>query len=54
MLQARIAKCAEACIERAKAAVDPEVRDRVLGYGCINNCAKLEMFNGHTCPVAGR
>ena len=50
MLQARIKQCADACIERAKDAVDPEVRGRILGYGCTNNCAKLEMFNGHTCP----
>ena len=50
VLQARIEQCAKACIERAKDAVDPEVRGRILGYGCTTNCAKLEMFNGHACP----
>ncbi len=49
-LLARIKTCASACVERAKAAVDPEVRGRILGYGCTNNCTKLEMFNGNTCP----
>lgn len=50
VLEARVKECAEACIERAKAAVAPEIRGRILGYGCTNNCMKLEMFNGHTCP----
>ena len=49
-LEARIKQCADDCVARAKAAVDPEVRGRILGYGCSTNCAKLEMFNGHTCP----
>ena len=49
-LAARIKTCADECIAKAKAAVDPEIRDRILGYGCQTNCAKLEMFNGHACP----
>ncbi|MBE7220155.1 MAG: hypothetical protein INR64_16920 [Caulobacteraceae bacterium] len=49
-LEKRIMACTEDCLARAKAAVDPEVRSRILGYGCQTNCAKLEMFNGHTCP----
>ena len=52
VLATRIETCARACIARAKAAVAPEIRDRVRGYGCINNCAKLEMFNGNACPDA--
>ena len=52
VLEARVRDCAAQCIERAKAAVDPEIRGRILGYGCTNNCMKLEMFNGHTCPAA--
>ena len=51
VLQGRIKTCADACIARAKAAVDPEIRDRIKGYGCVNNCTKLEMFNGHDCPA---
>ncbi len=51
VLQERIRTCTEACIARAKAAVDPGIRDRVKGYGCMNNCSKLEMFNGHSCPA---
>lgn len=50
-LEARVKTCADACIARAKAAVDPEIRDRVRGYGCRNNCMKLEMFAGHACPA---
>jgi hypothetical protein len=50
VLEARIKACTEDCVAKAKAAVDPEVRDRILGYGCQTNCAKLEMFNGHACP----
>ena len=50
-LEARIKQCADECVARARAAVDPEVRGRILGYGCTTNCAKLEMFNGHTCPA---
>lgn len=50
VLHQRIAQCASQCLERAKAAVAPEIRDRVTGYECGANCAKLEMFNGHTCP----
>jgi hypothetical protein len=49
-LDRRVMDCATPCIERAKAAVDPEIRDRVLGRGCIANCMKLEMFAGHACP----
>ena len=49
-LASRIKACADDCIAKAKAAVDPEIRDRILGYGCQTNCAKLEMFNGHACP----
>ena len=49
-LRQRIETCAQACVARAKAAVDPEIRDRIKGYGCTNNCAKLEMFAGHGCP----
>ena len=52
VLQDRIKTCADACLARAKAAVDPEIRDRIKGYGCVNNCTKLEMFNGHGCPYA--
>ncbi len=50
VLEARIKACTEDCVAKAKAAVDPEVRARILGYGCQTNCAKLEMFNGHACP----
>ena len=46
----RVKACAEDCIALAKKAVDPEIRDRIKGYGCWNNCSKLEMFNGHGCP----
>ena len=53
-LAGRIKTCSDACIERAKAAVDPEIRDRIKGYGCINNCTKLEIFNGHVCPDDGK
>ena len=49
-LAERIKACSESCVARAKAAVDPAIRDRVKGYGCINNCTKLEIFNGHACP----
>ena len=49
-LASRIRTCTEDCVAKAKAAVDPEIRDRILGYGCQTNCAKLEMFNGHACP----
>ncbi len=49
-LRQRIDTCAQACLARAKAAVDPEIRDRIKGYGCTNNCTKLEMFAGHSCP----
>ena len=52
VLAARIKTCAQACIDRAKAAVAPEIRDRVRGYACTNNCAKLEMFNGNACSDA--
>ena len=51
VLQERIETCTDACVARAKSAVDPEIRDRIKGYGCRNNCSKLEMFNGHTCPA---
>ncbi len=51
VLQERIKSCADACLARAKAAVDPAIRDRIKGYGCMNNCSKLEMFNGHSCPA---
>lgn len=50
VLEARVQACTQRCIERAKAAVAPEIRDRIKGYGCTNNCMKLEMFNGHSCP----
>ena len=50
-LETRIKRCADDCVARAKAAVDPDVRGRILGYGCSTNCAKLEMFNGHACPA---
>ena len=52
VLQERIKTCADGCVARAKAAVDPAIRDRIKGYGCVNNCSKLEMFNGHSCPIA--
>ena len=42
--------CATPCIERARAAVDPAIRDRVSGRGCVANCTKLELFAGHACP----
>ena len=51
VLAERVRTCAEACTARAKAAVDPEIRDRVKGYGCWNNCSKLEIFAGHSCPA---
>ena len=51
VLQERIRTCAGGCVARAKAAVDPAIRDRIKGYGCMNNCSKLEMFNGHSCPA---
>lgn len=50
VLMGRIQACTEACIAKAKAAVAPEIRDRITGRGCANNCTKLEMFNGHSCP----
>ena len=54
VLEGRIQACTEACVAKAKAAVAPEIRDRITGRGCANNCTKLEMFNGHSCPVDGR
>ena len=50
VLAGRVQACTDACIERARAAVAPEIRDRITGRGCANNCTKLEMFNGHSCP----
>lgn len=50
-LEERVKTCADQCLERARAAVAPEIRDRIKGYGCVNNCSKLEMFNGHSCPA---
>ena len=50
VLRERIDTCAATCLANAKAAVSPEIRDRIKGYGCHNNCAKLEMFAGHNCP----
>ncbi len=49
-MQNRIETCANDCVTRARAAVDPSVRDLVIGRACAKNCLKIEMFRGNVCP----
>lgn len=48
-LQAEAQACTDDCVNKAKAAVDPEIRDRVLGRACAKNCLKIQMFQGRRC-----
>ena len=50
MLGERIRSCTDACVARAKAAVAPEVAERLQGYGCARNCSRQEVFEQHGCP----
>ena len=46
----RVQACADDCAAKARAAVDPSVRDLVIGRACAKNCLKIEMFHGQACP----
>ena len=45
----RVQSCADDCTAKARAAVDPSVRDLVIGRACAKNCLKIEMFQGRSC-----
>jgi hypothetical protein len=46
----RVEACANDCVAKARAAVDPSVRDLTIGRACAKNCLKIEMFHGQSCP----
>ena len=50
MLGERIRSCTEACVARAKAAVEPALAERLKGTVCARNCSRQEMFEQHGCP----
>jgi hypothetical protein len=45
----RVQACANECVAKARAAVDPSMRDTVIGRACAKNCLKIEMFRGAAC-----
>lgn len=49
-MKSRVEACTKACTDKARAAVDPSVRDLVIGRACTKNCLKIEMFRGNVCP----
>ena len=45
----RVQSCVNDCVAKARAAVDPSVKDLVIGRACAKNCLKIEMFHGQSC-----
>ena len=41
--------CTNDCVEKARAAVDPSMKDLIVNRACAKNCLKIQMFHGGSC-----
>ena len=48
-MQQSVLACTNDCVAKARAAVDPSMKDLIVNRACAKNCLKIQMFHGGSC-----